>query len=84
MLTATLRTVGGSIMLAVPPAIAASLGLSSGRTVTIEINGREMVIKPARPRFSEKDLLAKCDPTIPFTAEDREWIDAPAVGLEIM
>ena len=84
MLTATLRTVGGSIMLAVPPAVLTSLGLSSGRTVTIEIKGHEMVIKAARPKYVLADLLATCDPSIPLTDEDREWLDAPAVGSEIV
>jgi hypothetical protein len=28
-------------------------------------------------------LLAQCNPTAPISAEEREWLDAPAVGREI-
>jgi len=30
------------------------------------------------------ELLVKCDYSQPLTAEDREWIDAPPVGRELL
>jgi hypothetical protein len=35
-----------------------------------------------RPRYTLNELLARCDFSIPMSAEDREWLDAPAVGRE--
>ena len=81
--TTTLRKVGGSMMLAVPPLLLEALGLTFGASLTIECDGTTLLIKPARPRYNEADLLAKCDPSIPWTDEDRQWLDSGSVGLEI-
>jgi len=35
-----------------------------------------------RPRYQLSELLALCDPSLPLTADESEWLDAPAVGLE--
>ena len=37
-----------------------------------------------RPRYTLVELLAKCDFSQPLPPEDREWIDAPAVGRELL
>jgi hypothetical protein len=29
-------------------------------------------------------MLAKCNPDVPVTAEEREWLDAPPVGKELI
>ena len=81
--TTTLRKVGGSVMLAVPPLLLEALNFTVGAPLTIECDGTTLVIKPARPRYNEADLLAKCDPTIPWTDEDRQWLDSHPEGLEI-
>jgi antitoxin ChpS len=81
--TTTLRKVGGSVMLAVPPLLMEALNVTVGAPLTIECNGYTLVIKPARPRYNEADLLAKCDPAIPWTDEDRQWLDNKPAGLEI-
>ena len=42
---------------------------------------------PARPRRGHYDLaalMALCDPNAPLSAEDRAWLDAPAVGREAL
>jgi antitoxin ChpS len=36
------------------------------------------------PRYSLSELMRQCDASIPFSAEDREWLDAPAVGNEAL
>jgi len=36
-----------------------------------------------RPRYTLDELLAKCDSSRPLPPEDKEWIDAPAVGHEL-
>lgn len=83
MHTTNLRKVGGSIMLAVPPAILDLLHLQAGATVGLEVEGERLVIqsKP-RPRYTMAELLATSDYTRPQSPEEREWVDAPAVGRE--
>jgi hypothetical protein len=40
--------------------------------------------RPRKGRYSMAELMAQCDPSAPFSAEDRAWMDAPAVGREAL
>lgn len=85
MHTTTLRKVGGSIMLAVPPALLDILHLSAGATVGIAVDQGRLVIEPqARPRYTLAELLAASDYTQTQPSDEREWVDAPAVGDELI
>lgn len=33
-----------------------------------------------QPHYSLSELIAVCDPNVPMSDEDREWMDAPPVG----
>ena len=85
MHTTNLRKVGGSVMLTLPPAILDLLHLQAGATVGLAVDGDRLVIetKP-QPRYTLAELLAASDYTQPPSDEDREWIDAPAVGRELI
>jgi antitoxin ChpS len=80
-----LRKVGGSVMLAIPPAILDLLNLRAGATVGLAVDGDRLVIetKP-QPRYTLAELLAASDYSQPRSAEDQEWIDAPPVGRELI
>jgi antitoxin ChpS len=85
MHTTRLRKVGGSVMLAVPPAILDLFHLQSGATVGVSVEGNRLVIEPQpRPRYTLAELLAASDYTQTQTPEEREWVDAPAVGRELL
>lgn len=85
MYIARLKKVGGSVMLAVPPAVLKTLGLSTDSEVGMTIENGCLIIEPQkRPRYSLDELLAQCDPHAEISEEDREWIDAPAVGKELL
>jgi len=85
MYTTRLKKVGGSVMLAVPPAVLKTLGLSTDSEVGMNIDNGCLIIEPQkRPHYSLEELLAQCDPHAEMSEEDREWIDAPAVGKEIL
>ena len=85
MHTTSLRKVGGSVMLAVPRALLDLLHLRAGSTVGLEIEGGRLVVEPrARPRYTLAELLAQSDYDAPQEAGDREWLDAPAAGREIL
>lgn len=83
MFTTTLRTVGGSVMFAIPKSMLKGLGLQANQQVGLSITDGRLVIEPkVRPRFALADLLADCDLDQPMTAEDRDWLNAAPVGRE--
>jgi antitoxin ChpS len=85
MHTTNLRKVGGSVMLAVPPAFLDQLHLQAGAMVGLAIDHGRLVVEPKpRPRYTLAELLAASDYSQPLSVQDREWIDAPAVGGELI
>ena len=85
MHTTNLRKVGGSIMMAVPPALLDLLHLRAGATVGMAVDGGRLVVEPnPRPRYTLAELLAASDYSQPQPPEQREWIDAPAIGREVI
>ena len=85
MYTTNLRKVGGSVMLAVPPALLDVLHLQSGSTVGIAIEKGRLFIEPQyRPHYSLEELLAQCDATIELEPQEREWLEAKPVGGELL
>lgn len=85
MHTTNLRKVGGSIMLAVPPALLDILHLRPGVKVGIAIESGRLVVEPLqRPRYTLDELLAQCDPKAARAKEDHEWLDNKPVGAEIL
>ena len=84
MHTTNLRKVGGSIMLAVPPALLDVLHLTAGAKVGLAVDNGRLVVEPqSRPRYTLAELWAASDYSQPQSPEDREWVDAPAVGGEL-
>jgi len=80
-----LRKVGGSVMLAVPPALLNGLGLRPGAKVGLAVEkGRLIVEPPQRPHYELEELVAQCNPKAPRSREDREWLDAMSVGGELV
>ncbi len=71
-------------MMTVPPSLLEQLHLSAGSTVGVEIEGERLVVQARKLRYTVEELLAQCDPNAPITEEEREWLDAPAVGREII
>ena len=85
MHTTNLRKDGGSVMLAVPPAILDQLHLNAGATVGLAVDGERLVMQSRpKPRYTLEELLAASDYSQPRTPEEREWIDAPPVGHELL
>ena len=85
MHTTNLRKVGGSVMLAVPPAFLDQLHLQAGATVGRAVDRGCLVVNPnPRPRYTLTELLAVSEYSQPQPAAEREWVDAPAVGDELL
>ncbi|MFM9973727.1 MAG: antitoxin [Beijerinckiaceae bacterium] len=80
-----LRKVGGSVMLAVPPVLLDLLNLKAGTAVGVAVDGGRLVVEASpRPRYTLAELLLASDYSEPLSSEDREWLDAPAAGKEIL
>ncbi|MBI3210955.1 MAG: antitoxin [Candidatus Solibacter usitatus] len=85
MHTTNLRKVGGSIMLAVPPALLDILRLRPGAQVGIAIESGRLVVEPRqRPRYTLDELLARCNPKAARTMHDREWLRNKPTGAELI
>ena len=83
MHTTRLKRVGGSVMLTVPPALLNALSLGTDNAVGMVIDNGRLIVEPyRRPQYSLAELLAQCDPNAEISAEEREWLDAPATGQE--
>ena len=85
MHTTNLRKVGGSVMLAVPPALLDILRLRPGVKVGITIESGRLVVEPQRrSRYTLDELLAQCNPRKARTKEEREWLSDKPAGDEII
>jgi antitoxin ChpS len=93
MHTTNLRKVGGSVMLAVPPALLDILQLQPGAKVGIAVkSGRLVVVPQPRRRYTLDELLAQCDPKARLSKQrskqgskqERQWIDGRPVGGELI
>jgi antitoxin ChpS len=85
MHTTNLRKVGGSVMLAVPPALLDMLQLQPGAKVGIAIESGRLVVEPRkRPRYTLKELLIQCDPKARRTRGQRIWVENKPVGRELI
>ena len=85
MRTSTLRQSGGSIIVSLPKAYLDQLGLKADAPVTIDVVDGKIVIEGRNPgRIGLAARLEMCDFSRPMSAEEREWIDAPPAGDEVI
>jgi antitoxin ChpS len=72
-------------MLALPPAVLDLLALRAGSTGGVSVTDGRLVIEPRPgPRYSLDELLAASDYSGDQPSEEREWVDTPAQGAEIL
>lgn len=80
-----LRKVGGSVMLAVPPALLDVLQLHADAKVGVSVEDGKLVVEPRqRPHYTLGELLAQCNPKAPRNREDREWLNGKPTGGELI
>ncbi len=85
MHTTNLRKVGGSVMLAVPPALLEILHLRPGAKVGLAVESGRLIVEPQRRlRYTLEELLAQCHPEAPRSPEECEWLGSPPVGGELI
>ena len=84
MSTTVLREADGALSIEVPQAIAEQLHLESGSALDVFVEEERMVIQPRKRRNTLDQLLkeqAEIQDELPV---DREWLDSPPVGRELI
>jgi antitoxin ChpS len=85
MHTTNLRKVGGSVMMAVPPALLDLLHIGAGAKVGLAVDNGRLVVDPQpRPRYTLDELLAQCDGAAEQNDEDNTWLDGAPTGDELI
>ncbi len=84
MYTTNLRRVGGSVMLALPPALLEVVDFEVNTEVGITVQNGCLLVESKKPkRYTLRDLAKQCDLSAPTPPVDREWLDMPAAGNEL-
>ena len=90
MSIATLRKLGGSTVVAIPPAMLSLLGCAAGDSVNFSFVEGKIGIEAVKPmKLSLKERLAMYEKALPLKteaekADDDLWMSVPAVGKEIL
>jgi antitoxin ChpS len=85
MHTTNLRKVGGSVMLAVPPALLDILRLTPGAKVGIAVDRGRLIVEPEkRPHYTLAELLSQCKPNARRTKAEEEWLIGKPAGRELI
>jgi antitoxin ChpS len=81
----SLRKVGGSVMLAVPPALLDLLDLVPGTEVGIGVQGGRLIVEPRqRPRYTLAELLNQCDSRRKRSRREHQWLRDKPAGRELI
>lgn len=85
MYSTSLRKVGGSVMLAVPPALLDLLHLAAGARVSLAVENGCLVVEPqVRPAYTLDALLAEAAEAGEPAERDGEWLEGRPVGGELL
>jgi antitoxin ChpS len=80
--TATLRQSGGSIILAIPKAVAQTLDVEAGSVVQLSVEGRVLSVAPVRRSLA--DRLAHSPRSPAAWRRDDAWLDDAPIGRELL
>lgn len=85
MYTSKLRTVGGSVMFAIPKPVLEGLGLGPDQQVDLSIDGERLIIQARKkPHYTLDALLAAYETKLTVSDEERAWMDMPDIGDEVV
>ena len=80
-----LRKVGGSVMLAVPPALLDVLNLKAGAEVGVSTDGEKLIVRASSIRkYSLAELLARSDYSQKSASIENEWVNGQPIGEELI
>jgi len=87
--TTSFRDIGGTVMMAVPSSFMAQMGVEVGTSIRLELQGNTLLVNPVFEsqsplRYTLDELLVQSDYSQPLPPEEREWVDAPRAGRELI
>jgi len=83
-MTTVLEEREGEYTLVVPRDVVKDLHLHPGAALDLSVEGERLVARRARPKYTLAQLLEEHAQVIDELGENREWIDAPRVGRELI
>lgn len=83
MVITTVKSINGSPHIAIPAELLEQIQLPIGSPVSINIEGNNIMITKSAPQYSLDELLAGMPDDPILSSEDREWLDASPVGMEV-
>lgn len=86
MTIATLRALGGSVVMAVPKQILNMMRLDVGSVVELSLENGKLIVEPKhKPSYALSELLAQCnEENMLLTEEDHAWLNAKPIGKEAL
>jgi antitoxin ChpS len=82
---ARLRKVGGSVMVAIPPAVLDELKLTPDSNIELSVKAGQVIIDPKRrPRYTLDQLIKEGRKAKNLKFKDKAWLSMPRAGREII
>lgn len=80
-----IRKWGNSAGAVLPASALKKAGLAIGDALEIEVRGEEIVMRPAKAKYTLAELLAATPSgAVEKSDEDREWLESDPVGREVI
>ena len=86
MASVTLRSLGGSVVMAVPKKILSLVHLDAGSTVELSVKNGRLIVDPGKkPQYTLAELLSRCRARdLAPRREDEPWLRSGPVGRELL
>lgn len=82
---ARLRKVGGSVMVAIPPALLAELDLAPDAVVGLSVKAGRLIVDPKeRRRYTLDQLLSETRRSPQRAGKDKAWTAGKRAGRELL
>jgi antitoxin ChpS len=83
--TSIIRQSGGAKIVSLPKGILKTFNLNIGSKLEFSIENNQIILSPVNDEPTLQELLAgSSKELLTLNDEDREWLNAPAVGKEIL
>lgn len=80
-----LRKVGGSFMVAIPPAVLDELKLKPDTNIDLSVKAGQVILDPKqRPRYTLDQLIKEGRKAKNLKFKDKVWLNMPRAGREII
>jgi AbrB family looped-hinge helix DNA binding protein len=85
MASVSIRQSGGANIVSIPKAIVNTLGLQVGSQLDLSIKNGQIILTPVEEEMTLESLLdGSPKECFKVTDEDKEWLEMPTVGKEVL